>query len=153
MLDFAKMRNCWISATFFGPLSSRSSEPSRFVVGRPATKRAPRVAVTTRASMAAVAVFATTLASSWNRAWTRLLDTYWATNTMTSDASRLTVAVRSTRTRSKLGGVRRRSIGSRSVSVPPQSPEMIFCPSGLFTKSTSALIAGFTFVGSAFVVM
>ena len=64
--------------------------------------------------MAEVAVLAMTPASSWNRAWTRLLDTYWATKTITTAASTLTVAVRSTRTRSRLGGAIRLSIRSLS---------------------------------------
>src|SRR5690349_1741523 len=103
MLDFAKMRKLCISAVDVVVWLMRSLA-RRFVVGRPATKRAPRVAVVTRASMADVAVFAMTPASSWNRDWTRLLDTYCATKTMTTDATMLTVAVRITSVRSKLGG-------------------------------------------------
>ena len=110
MLDFANRRKLWTSEILLGVVSLTSSVARRLVVGRPATKRAPRVAVTTRDSMADVAVFAMMPASSWNRAWTRLLDTYWATNTITKAASTLTVAVRSTRTRSKLGGAIRPSI-------------------------------------------
>src|SRR5258707_965525 len=92
MLDFANSRKLWTSVTFIALLSTVISLASRFVVGRPATKRAPRVAVTMRWSIAEFAVLAMTPASSWNRDWTRLLETYWATNTIASAASTLTVA-------------------------------------------------------------
>src|SRR5260221_4861821 len=110
MLDLANSRKLCTSATFATLVSAARSAASRLVVGSPATKRAPRVAVTTRPSMAEVAVPAMIVASSWNRDWTRPFDTYWATNTMIRAANRLTLAVRNTSTRSRLGGAIRWSI-------------------------------------------